>query len=149
MALLGGWYFTCGRQRDVIDRSDKTSMAMIVMVSGEMVILPEIPLGRRMPPWSRRTDVVERVLTIRHAAELYRDEANRKHKLKHGIHHTMHNTYDAWAAQYMQVTAWQFTTIKHYTLSEARYATGYISTKLHAWLFSSLPIIYTAILNCC
>ena len=60
MALLRGWYLTCGRQRDIIDRSDKTSMAMIVMVSGEMIILPEIPLGRRMPPWSRRTDVVER-----------------------------------------------------------------------------------------
>ena len=41
---------TCGRQRDINDRSDKTSMAMIVMVSGEMVILLEIPLGRRMTP---------------------------------------------------------------------------------------------------
>ena len=48
------------------------------MVSGEMIILPEIPLGRRMPPRSRRTDVVERVLTSDTLAELYRDGANRK-----------------------------------------------------------------------
>ena len=30
--------------------TSNASMAMIVMVSREMVILPEIPLGRRMPP---------------------------------------------------------------------------------------------------
>ena len=81
MALLRGWYLTCGRQQDINDRSDKTSMAMIVMVSGEMIILPEIPLGRRMPPWSRRTDVVERVLTSDTLAELYRDgETGNKHQ---------------------------------------------------------------------
>lgn len=39
------------------------------------------------------------------------------------------------------------TTIKHYTLSEARYATSCISTKLHVELFSSLPFRYTDILN--
>ena len=32
------------------DANETTSMEMIVMVSGEMVIFPEIPLGRRMTP---------------------------------------------------------------------------------------------------
>ena len=33
-----------------IDRNETTSMAMIVMVSREMIIFPEIPLGRRTNP---------------------------------------------------------------------------------------------------
>ena len=32
------------------DRNETTSMAMIVVVSREMFILPEIPLGRRTNP---------------------------------------------------------------------------------------------------
>jgi hypothetical protein len=32
------------------DRNETSSMAMIVMVSREMIILPEIPLGRRTNP---------------------------------------------------------------------------------------------------
>ena len=50
MAMLRGSHLTGGRKRDNNDRIEITSMAMIVMVSGEMVILPEIPLGRRMTP---------------------------------------------------------------------------------------------------
>ena len=32
------------------DRNETSSMAMIVMVSREMIILPKIPLGRGMNP---------------------------------------------------------------------------------------------------
>ena len=36
--------------RETSDRNETSSMAMIVMVSREMIILPEIPLGRRTNP---------------------------------------------------------------------------------------------------
>ena len=151
MALLRGWYLTCGRQRDIIDRSDKTSMAMIVMVSGEMVILPEIPLGRRMTPWSRRTNVVERVLTFRHACGTLSRRSkpetriNTRYSPQH-MHNKMQSTYDAWTGEYARHGT-AIHTIKHYTLSEVQYATSCILTKLHVYLFSSIPIRYTAILN--
>ena len=92
VALLRGWYLIGGRQRDIIESIEITSIAMIVMVSGEMVILPEIPLGRRMPPWSRRTDVVERVLTPDTLVELYRYGGN-GNKHQHTIFATRCKTH--------------------------------------------------------
>ena len=147
MALLRGWYLTCGRQRDIIDRSDKTSMAMIVMVSGEMVILPEIPLGRRMTPWSRRTDVVERVLTFRHACGTLSRRS--KPETQINTRYTPHDAQHIWCMSSWIHASHGMTihTIKHYTLSEVQYATSCILTKLHVYFFSSIPTSYTAILN--
>ena len=112
------------------------------MVSGEMIILPEIPFGRRTTRWSQRTNVVERVLTFRHAC----GTLSRRRKPEQ---ESTHDAQHIWCmnSSIMQGMAWQFTSSKHYTLSEARYATSCISMKLHVELFSSLPFRYTAILN--
>ena len=131
MAMLRGWYLTCGRQRDIIDRSAKTSMAMIVMVSGEMVILPEIPLGRRMPPWSRGTDVVERVLTIRHACGTLSRRS--KPETQINTRYSPHGAQHIWCMSSWIHASHGMTnhTINRYTLSEVQYATSCILTKLH------------------
>ena len=131
MALLRGWYLTCGRQQDIIDSIEITSMAMIVMVCGEMVILPEIPLGRRMPPWSRRTDVVGRVLTIRHSCGTLSRRS--KPETQINTRNSPHDAQHIWCMSSWIHANHDMTihTIKHYTLSEVQYATSCILTKLH------------------
>ena len=118
------------------DRNETTSMAMIVMVSREMIILPEIPLGRRTSPRRRRANVVERILTLRTLSELYREEAIRNKQSTHE-----NTTTYAWHDSQTIMMHVRFKYARHdeahnkyYTLSEAQYATSCILTKLHAWI---------------
>ena len=121
-------------------------MVMIVVVSREMVILSEIPLGRRTNPWRRRSNVVERILTLRTLSELYREEAIQRQQSTHEQHHNICMT---WCTSNMMHVMHDMasTTINFYTLSEAQYATSCILTELHIQIFSSLSFRYTTILN--
>ena len=114
-----------------------------------MVILPEIPQGRRTSPWRRQTDVVERFLTNATLPD-YREEATPERSKQHGKHTSIKMAYDAQPSM-MHVQfkyAWHGKVHKqHYKLSGAQYATGCILAEHHIKLFSSISFMYPTILN--
>ena len=61
------------------------------------------------------------------------EQTGNKHQHRYSPHDAQHDAYPTMMHDQfkMQGMAWQFTSRKHYTLNEDRYATSYISTKLH------------------
>ena len=96
-----------------------------------MVILPEIPQGRRTSPWRRHTDVVERILTIATLPELRSNTRNKQttwwmHKHKHGMMHKQ-----VWCMSGLKRHGMAKATKQYYKLSGDQYATSCILTKHH------------------
>ena len=114
-----------------------------------MIILPGIPLWRRSNPWSSRTksnksshsETLPGTIEKKHN----RKEANNTVNKQGIIHGMMHN--QVWCMSGLMSHGMARCNNQYYTLSEAQYATSCILTKLHIQLFSSIPFMYSSILN--
>ena len=114
-----------------------------------MIILPEIPQGRRTSPWRRQMDVVERILTNATLSEpTRRSHTGKKQTIMVNNH--------------PKIMAWCTTSMMHDRFNEARHGKVHKQTYKFKWsticigmhidktphqLFSSLLFMYPTILN--